>query len=313
MTAVVKPDPSAAGTNVSQVRTLDDLPLQRAIASMEDKFAAALPTHIPAPRFVRTAINAVLKPDMEKVAATSAGRQSIYESCLKAAADGLLLDGREAALVRYNTKVNDSWTDVAQYMPMIAGILKKVRNSGEVDTVYCNPVYSNDTFKLSLVAEGVPVAHEPALNDRGEFVGVYAVARLKNGSWTQPEWMSKSQVDAIRERSKTGATMDRDGKPRKPNGPWVTDYDEMARKTVLRRAAKLWPSSTDKDGAESLARVFENDEDFETIELTPQAAPPARKARGAAAKALAAPEGEAVEHEATAEPVGREATSEDDV
>lgn len=276
----------------SQVTTLDDLPLNRAIAQMEDKFKAALPAHIPSQRFVRTAINAIMKPEIERVAKTAGGRQSIYESCLKAAADGLLLDGREGALVSFRANVGDYdnpvWEERAQYMPMIAGVLKKVRNSGEIDTIYCNPVYRNDTFKLSMVADGVPVTHEPAQDDRGDFVGVYAVARLKNGSWTQPEWMTRSQVDAVRERSKSGAMKDNKGKDRRPNGPWVTDYTEMARKTVLRRASKLWPSSTDKDGVDVIARAFENDTDtaFDTIELTP-ATPAQPRKQPTAARMLA--------------------------
>lgn len=293
-TAVTKPGQQE---QVPQVRTLDDLPLQRAIASMEDKFGDALPAYIPRQRFTRTAINAVLKPEIDKVANTAGGRQSIYESCLKAAADGLLLDGREAALVAFNVNVgtykDQKWEARAQYMPMVAGLLKKARNSGEIDAIYCNVVYRNDTFKLSLVAEGCPVLHEPSLEERGEMVGVYALARLKDGSWTQPEWMTKGQVDAIRERSRSGATRGPDGKERKPSGPWVTDYDEMARKTVLKRASKYWPSSTDKDGVDPMDTVRQTDDDFDTIELTPNpaATPPApRKARGAAKAALTAPE-----------------------
>lgn len=280
MTALTQHKPTAV-TDPADTR------VEVQIQKMKDRFAAALPAHIPADRFVRVALNAVMKPDLAEVAQTQVGRASIFESLLKAAADGLLVDGREAALVKFSEKDGSGWANKAQYMPMIAGVLKKVRNSGEVSAVYCNAVYLNDTFKLSLVTEGVPVSHEPALGDRGEFVGVYAVARLKSGDWTQPEWMTKDQVDAVRERSRSGATMDRDGKPRRASGPWVTDYSEMARKTVLRRAAKLWPSSTDKDGREALAAAFDDDEDtqLETIELTPQ---PGRKQAGAAARALTA-------------------------
>lgn len=268
---------------VTQVRTLDDLPLNRAIAQMEEKFAAALPAHIPPGRYVRAAINAVLKPDIASVADSAEGRQSIYESLLKCAADGLLPDGREAALVKFNTKDGDRWVNKAQYMPMVAGIMKKARNSGEIAAIYCHVVYANDVFKVSLVTDGVPVTHEPAMGSRGDVVGVYALCRFKDGSWSQPEIMDVDQINAIRKRSKTAE-----------KGPWQTDWAEMARKTVIKRAAKYWPSSTDKDGVD-VGELIKRDDDLTelaVIESEPVAEKPARKKSGAAAKALAAPEPE---------------------
>ena len=265
---------------VTQVRTLDDLPLNRAIAQMEEKFAAALPAHIPPGRYVRAAINAVLKPDIASVADSAEGRQSIYESLLKCAADGLLPDGREAALVKFNTKDGDRWVNKAQYMPMVAGIMKKARNSGEIAAIYCHVVYANDVFKVSLVTDGVPVTHEPAMGSRGDVVGVYALCRFKDGSWSQPEIMDVDQINAIRKRSKTA-----------DKGPWATDWAEMARKTVIKRAAKYWPSSTDKDGVDvgDLIRRDDDLTELAVIESEPVAEKPARKKSGAAAKALAAP------------------------
>jgi recombination protein RecT len=238
---------------------------------MRDKFAAALPAHIPADRFVRTAITAVLKSDIDKVCGTPGGRQSVYESLLKAAADGLLVDGREAALVAFGSS--------AAYMPMVAGVMKKARNSGEIAAIFCQGVYENDVFKVSLVTDGCPITHEPNWKDRGDVVGVYALCRFKDGTWSQPEVMSVDQVNAIKARSRSGN-----------NGPWKTDWLEMARKTVIRRAAKYWPSSTDKDGVDIADLVRRDDEipDLSVIDVAP-AATPTRKKSGAAAKALAAP------------------------
>ena len=62
-TQVATTGANGAGT---QVTTLDDLPLNRAIAQMEDKFKAALPAHIPSQRFVRTAINAITQVGLKK-------------------------------------------------------------------------------------------------------------------------------------------------------------------------------------------------------------------------------------------------------
>ena len=245
-------------------------PVEQALIAMQEKFAATLPAHVPATRFVRTALSALTNPDIAKCAKTPEGRKSIYDSCLKAATDGLLLDGREAALVKFNVKVGDGWQDRAQYMPMVAGLMKKARNSGEVASIVAQIVYANDDFEINYVTDGPPVTHKPDLSDRGQPLGAYAVARLKDGAWTQPEYMSVDQIEAVRQRSKA-----------KDKGPWQTDWSEMARKTVIRRASKYWPSSTDKDGV-SFEEVVRRDDDL--IELTPldtAPTPPAKK-RGAA-------------------------------
>lgn len=229
---------SVANVNERQqsVQSFDDR-MEVTLVKMRDKFAASLPAHIPADRFVRVAANALTSTDMQKVGSTPGGRMSVFTALLRAASDGLLVDGREAALVKMNIKGKDGYEDRAAYMPMVAGIMKKARNSGEIAAIFCDIVYANDGFTVSMVTAGVPIDHNPRLGDRGDMIGVYAVALLKTGEWTKPEIMDKAQVDAIRSRSRT------------PNhGPWATDYNEMARKTVIRRAAKYWPSSTDKDG-----------------------------------------------------------------
>lgn len=246
-----------------------DLSVERAVAAMQDKFHAALPAHIPSERFVRVALSALADPQVRKVAATPQGKRSILEATLRAASDGLLLDKRESALVAFG--------DGVQYMPMVAGIMKKARNSGEISSLICQVVYSNDEFQIDYVTSAEPVTHRPNLRERGKPYGVYAIARLKDGSWSQPEFMTRDEVELIRQRSRA-----------KNNGPWVTDFWEMARKTVIRRLAKYLPSSTDKDGFQEVVR-----HDDELIDLTPSSEPaptPIAPVKRSAAKLLAAVE-----------------------
>jgi recombination protein RecT len=262
----------------NEVTTARTETIEVGLAQMEAKFAAALPAHIPASRFVRTALSALADNEVRKCAATPGGRKSIYDACLKAAADGLLLDKREAALVRYSVKKGDGYEDHAQYMPMVAGLMKKARNSGEVASIMAQVVHSNDEFEINYVTDGCPITHKPDLQDRGAVLGAYAIARLKDGTWTQPEYLSVQQIELVRQRSKA-----------KDKGPWVTDWAEMARKTAIRRASKYWPSSTDKDGVAFDEIVRRDDEMIElTAEEMPAEAPlRGRKRRGAAAQILA--------------------------
>lgn len=190
--------------------------------NMSGQFQAALPAHIPVERFCRVLMTAAQQnPDMLKCS-----RRSIWNSAMKAAQDGLLPDGREGAIVKYGSD--------AQWMPMIAGIRKKVRNSGEIATWDVHVVYEKDFFKFAL-GDDPRIIHEPALGNRGKPVAAYSIAVLKSGEKSR-EVMSVDEIEDIRNRSKA-----------KNNGPWVTDWSEMARKTVARRHSKVLPMSTDLD------------------------------------------------------------------
>src|SRR6185437_11438467 len=113
----------------------------------------------------------------------AADRRTLLASCLKCAADGLVPDGREAALVIFNTKTKDGgWSKVVQYMPMMAGILKRIRNAGEIASVQAHVIYEHDKF---VIRRGIneTIEHEPLFpGDRGQPIGAYAVAKFKDGS-----------------------------------------------------------------------------------------------------------------------------------
>jgi len=208
------------------------------LQTMRVEFEAALPPQIPVDKFIRTAITAVqMQPDL-----LGADRKSLLGACMKAAQDGLLLDGREAAPVIFNTKEGKK----VQYMPMIGGILKKIRNSGELATISAQVAYSADFFEYELGDEE-KITHKPFMGgERGTPIAVYAVAKTKDGAIYR-EVMSVSDVEKVRAASRAGKF-----------GPWVEWWDEMAKKTVIRRMAKRLPSSADVD------QVFAHDnEQFE--------------------------------------------------
>ena len=178
-----------------------------------------------------------------------ANRKSLYLACQKAAADGLVLDNRQAALVIFGGNV--------QYMPMVAGILDKVRRTGELKSISAHVVYKNDKFKHtkapveSIIHESVALDEDP-----GDKIGAYAVAVLKSGEH-QFAVMSKAQIEAVRGIAKTKMIWD---------GPFA---DQMWEKSAIRRLCKRLPSSSEID------RLFENDNDTYDLGLEKEEAPPA--------------------------------------
>ena len=207
--------------------------VRNAIEKMSPQFKAALPSHVPVERFVRTTLTAVqTNPRL-----LEADRRTLFAAATRAAQMGLLPDGREGAIVDFKGQ--------CQFMPMLGGVLKLVRNSGELASIDAQIVYRNDKFTYRPGIDMVP-QHEPDwFGDRGEVIGVYAVAKMKDGA-AYVEIMNRQQVDKVRSVSRA-----------KDSGPWVQWWDEMARKTAIRRLAKRLPLSTDLDGA-----LAEDDELF---------------------------------------------------
>lgn len=217
MNAETKPQPQ-------QVSSIDVF--RSTVQRMGTEFKAALPPQIPVERFIRTTITAAqMNP-----ALLDADRRTLLAACMRAAQDGLLPDGREAALVIFKSK---SGTPTVQYMPMISGLFKKARNSGEIASLGAHVVYANDKFHYVL-GDDEKIEHTPSLTgDRGEVIAAYAIAHTKDGA-TYREVMSRADIEKVRKVSRA-----------KDDGPWVDWWDEMARKTVFRRLAKRLPSSAD--------------------------------------------------------------------
>ena len=194
------------------------------LVAMTPELANALPSHIKPEKFQRVVMTVVqLQPELLK-----SDRRSLFASCIKCAADGLIPDGREAALVVFSGKI--------QYMPMFTGLQKRVRNSGEITSIQAHVIYENDEFAWRQGIES-GVDHKPKFpGDRGRAIGAYAIAKFKDGSDPQIEVMDIAQIERVRAVSRAAK-----------NGPWVQWWDEMARKTVFRRLSKWLPLDAETD------------------------------------------------------------------
>ena len=188
-----------------------------------------LPDHVKMSSFVRCAAIAITQGK----GLAEADKQSVIMALTKCATDGLIPDGKEAALVVYNTKVDGTFKKMAQYLPMIDGVLKRARMSGQIDSMAAKAVYENDEFDYWLDENGEHLKYKPTFEKRGAFKLSFAFAKLKTGDFVV-EVMTKEDIDKVKTSSKTSGY-----------GPWVDWYERMACKTVFHRIAKRLPNSSE--------------------------------------------------------------------
>lgn len=257
-----------APTNVPAVQrkpTRIDI-IKSDLSSKADEFKLVLPAHITPEKFQRVVATAALQnPQL-----LECDRQSLLLASMKLAQDGLLPDGREAALVPFKVWNKDTrkTTWQVQAMPMVYGLRKKILQSGDVLSIETGVVYLADLQSghfLYEVGLEPPIRYRPNLllpleeTTDDKIVAAYSIAKIKNDAGGDPFWsvevMRRAEIDKVRQASQTGATGKKthDGKEIKPKGPWVDWFGEMARKTVLRRHAKVLPMSGD------ILETFERD------------------------------------------------------
>ena len=216
--------------------------MQGTLEKMADKFTEALPRQMDVNKFISVAKLTLNKnPKL-----LQADKTSLMQTFMKAAQDGLYLDGKEAAAVQYGQSV--------QYIPMVEGIIKVLHNSGLIKTLCAEVVYENDLFDYELGTKQ-HITHKPLITgDRGKPVCVYAIAVTTNqGEYY--EVMNMAEIDKCRQVSKASSS---------PHSPWVKWFDQMAKKTVIHRIAKRLPKN---DAISSVVSI--DDDNF--VDVTPNA------------------------------------------
>jgi recombination protein RecT len=196
--------------------------LRDQFVSRSNELAHVLPKHIPVERFQRVVLTAVqMNPEL-----IACNRQSLWNACLKAAQDGLLPDGREGAIVPFKEQ--------AQWMPMVAGLLKRFRNSGQFKSITANVVREGEQFEYWIDENGEHMKHTPG-DGTGKPIKAYAMATTQ-ADGTMIKVMTAKEIDQRRNSS------------RAKNSPlWNEWTDEAWMKTVLRNLHKRLPSSSDLD------------------------------------------------------------------
>lgn len=206
------------------------------IDKMKESWVAVLPKVCTPDRFARVALTCMRKnPKLVAALQTQDGRTSLAQQFMKCAELGIEPDGRRAYLIPYKNDI--------QLIIDYKGIAELAMRSGQISNIHADKVCENDEFEYNV---GQIEKHKIDFKkERGKAYAYYAIVTFKDGT-KKCEVMSKHEIDGIRHRSKSAN-----------NGPWGTDYDEMAKKTVFRRLSKWLPQSPEMQQAFDV-----DDEDF---------------------------------------------------
>ena len=202
--------------------------------------ARVLPKHLSPDRMARIAITAITRTP--KLA--DCDQASFFRCLMDLSQWGLEPDGRQAHLIPFNNRKRG--VVECQLIVDYKGLVELVMRTGKVSSIHADVVCENDVFDYD---RGEIVRHTIDFKQpRGEVYAAYALIRFKDGS-EKCEVMSKEDIEAIRNRSRAGRS-----------GPWVTDWNEMAKKTAFRRVSK-WVSLS----AEIRDAIAVDDKQFEGI------------------------------------------------
>lgn len=203
--------------------------MQAYIKAMEPAIKKALPSVITPERFTRMVLSAL--SSTPKLAECSP--QSFLAAMMTAAQLGVEPNTAlgQAYLLPYRNHGNME----CQFQLGYKGLIDLAYRSGEVSVIQAHTVYENDVFEYELGMDP-KLRHVPAKADRGEAVAYYAMFKTKDGGYGF-EVMSVDDVQRHAQRySKSYGS---------GSSPWRSNFDEMAKKTVLKRALKYAPLKSD--------------------------------------------------------------------
>lgn len=211
--------------NQQKPQTIDDY-----MKKMAPAMAQALPKHMDIDRLTRLAMTTIKTTPALKDADVGSLLGAVMQAAQLGLEPGLM---GHCYLLPFNNK-NKGIKEV-QFIIGYKGMIDLARRSGHIKSIYAHAVYSNDEFDYELGLES-KLVHKPTMEpDKGEFIGAYAVAHFKDGGY-QFEFMSKADIEKRKGRSKAANSK---------FSPWTSDYEEMAKKTVVRHMWKYLPISVE--------------------------------------------------------------------
>lgn len=198
-------------------------PIVALLEAQKTSIQQALPKHMDPDRLLRIAFTELRKTPKLKQCEPASFVGAVIQCAQLGLEPGNALG--HAYLIPYGKE--------CQFMLGYRGMIDLARRSGQIVSLTARAVYADDEFRYRFGLDD-DLHHVPNVEVEPEakaLTFVYAVAKLKDGG-VQFDVMSRSEVDAVRKRSRAGNS-----------GPWVTDYVAMALKTVTRRLFKWLPVS----------------------------------------------------------------------
>lgn len=153
---------------------------------------------------------------------------SVQNALRNASAIGISLNpaSKHAYLVPRKTQAGMAICLDISYM----GLMHLAQSTGSIEWGQAKLVYEADSYENQGI-DKAPSHKYPAFGQRGKVVGAYCTVKTATGAYLTEE-MSIDQLMEIKARSESG---------KQDKGPWKTDFEEMCRKTVVKRASKYWP------------------------------------------------------------------------
>lgn len=251
-------------TNQMQEAQQKDTSLKGLIKAMEPEIKKALPSVITPERFTRMVFTALSStPKLQQCTP-----QSFLGAMMQAAQLGLEPNTPvgQAYLIPYKNK----GIQECQFQLGYKGLIDLAYRSGEIKDIQAHEVYENDVFEYEFGLEP-KLKHIPATHDRGEIIMYYAVFHMVNGGYGF-EVMSKE--DIINHAKKTSQSYD------SSYSPWAKYFDEMSKKTVIKKCLKYAPIKTDFVRALSSDETIKStitehmaDEPDETVTINVESSP----------------------------------------
>lgn len=214
--------------------------MREIIMSRKDQIAMALPKHLTIERIIRVALTAIAG----NYRLMECSPTSVLGCVIQAAQLGLEVNTPlgHAYLVPYRIKGKYQ----CQLQIGYRGMIDLARRSGQMVSTSAHIVYENDKFEYEYGLDE-KLVHKPNLSDRGNPIASYAVAKLHGGGY-QFEVLGIEQIEKARSHSMT----------KRDDSPWNTHWDEMARKTAIRRLFKYLPVSVEVQRAVGLDELAES-------------------------------------------------------
>lgn len=205
--------------------------------NMIESLTKLLPQHIDVKRFIALSLAVYRDPNLRDC--TNQSKMLALADCAKL---GLIPDRNlgHVWLVPFRNRFEDppgskKWKSRLEVtlIPGYQGYIELARRSGQITTVHTGLVRGDDPFTHWIDEDGPHIRHTPINDDDTKITHAYCIAKLRNGS-PQIEVMTIAQVMKVKNESAAG-----------DKGPWKQWFDEMVRKTVVRRARKYWPQSAE--------------------------------------------------------------------